>query len=374
MILNYNAGGKIKILFVGTNQSVIFQRWVEWYIKKGYKVGIIGKVKNYQESALFYDISYPKGNISQKISPFGFIIQLIKIRQAIKDFNPDIIHCHQIFLYGIMINLLGFHPNVISVWGSDILLKTKESLFIKLLTKYAISKCNLITVESSHVAKECLKYGIDENKIKFIQFGIDPSKLRNTANVDFTMPLNSKTIIIFPRGLDKLYNAEVLINSMPHVLKIFPEALFIFKYYIHENHDTIIKNLLLNLDKLGINKHNYLFIGELSYPQLLKLYSLSKVFISIPSSDSISISLIEGILMGAVPILSDIPANREIMKEKDELIVPIDPLKLAEAIINVLSNYYIITQKLNTFKVDLLEKFDQERNMLLVEEIYKKIT
>jgi glycosyltransferase involved in cell wall biosynthesis len=49
----------------------------------------------------------------------------------------------------------------------------------------------------------------------------------------------------------------------------------------------------------------------LSYTELIEYYKQSRIFISIPSSDASSLSVLEAMGYGCYPILSNIPANLE---------------------------------------------------------------
>jgi glycosyltransferase involved in cell wall biosynthesis len=65
--------------------------------------------------------------------------------------------------------------------------------------------------------------------------------------------------------------------------------------------------------ELGLFEH-VLFVGFLNQQENHAYYCRSKIYISIPKSDSISISLVEAILCGCVPFVSDLVANRELIK------------------------------------------------------------
>jgi len=53
------------------------------------------------------------------------------------------------------------------------------------------------------------------------------------------------------------------------------------------------------------------FVGFLNQAQLQESYRRSAVFVSIPLSDGTSVSLLEAMASGCLPVLSDLPANRE---------------------------------------------------------------
>ena len=63
------------------------------------------------------------------------------------------------------------------------------------------------------------------------------------------------------------------------------------------------------------------FTGFVTKTQNMSNYLKSKFFISIPTSDGTSISLLEALAYGCIPLLSDIPANREWVKDGENGII-----------------------------------------------------
>ena len=56
---------------------------------------------------------------------------------------------------------------------------------------------------------------------------------------------------------------------------------------------------------------NVQFVGWLNQEQNFHYYALAKYWVSIPESDATAISLFEAMAMGCIPVVSDLPANRE---------------------------------------------------------------
>lgn len=63
-------------------------------------------------------------------------------------------------------------------------------------------------------------------------------------------------------------------------------------------------------EQLGI-KMSVNFVGYLNEPEQCNYYSTAQYYFSLPESDATSVSLLEAMAHGCVPIVSDIPANRE---------------------------------------------------------------
>ena len=54
-------------------------------------------------------------------------------------------------------------------------------------------------------------------------------------------------------------------------------------------------------------------------------YADAQWFLSLPESDSVSVSVLEALAHGCIPLLSDLPANRELVRDGDNgLILPPD--------------------------------------------------
>ena len=56
---------------------------------------------------------------------------------------------------------------------------------------------------------------------------------------------------------------------------------------------------------------NIEFTGWLNHNENKSIYEQARIFVSIPESDGTSISLLEAMGAGCIPIVSDLPANRE---------------------------------------------------------------
>ncbi len=80
------------------------------------------------------------------------------------------------------------------------------------------------------------------------------------------------------------------------------------------------ENLKVLVQRLHLDKFVE-FVGFLNQQENYKYYCQSKVYVSIPQSDSISISLVEAIICGCIPFVSNLDANLElIVNEKNGFI------------------------------------------------------
>ena len=85
------------------------------------------------------------------------------------------------------------------------------------------------------------------------------------------------------------------------------------------------------------------YVGLLAPAENLENYLKSKIYISIPNTDGTSISLLEAMAYGCLPVVSDLPANREwitdgengivvsenLLEKSLERAMQLDPIKVA---------------------------------------------
>jgi glycosyltransferase involved in cell wall biosynthesis len=63
------------------------------------------------------------------------------------------------------------------------------------------------------------------------------------------------------------------------------------------------------------------FVGRLDAASQAGWYDRARWYLSLPTSDSVSVSVLEAMAHGCVPIVSDLPANRELVRDGDNGLV-----------------------------------------------------
>ena len=116
-------------------------------------------------------------------------------------------------------------------------------------------------------------------------------------------------------------------------------------------------------------EHSVTFIGWVDATINSKMYAKSKIWVSIPESDATSISLLEAMSLGCIPIVVDLPANREwIQQGKNGIIVEdIDSDFLEEALTLPFEDIAQINEQI------IREKGTKEVNRTLFFEIYDQL-
>lgn len=292
---------------------------------------------------------------------------LFKIRKLIRTIKPDILHAHYLTDYGLIGYLLHFPIFVVTVWGSDILVTPKTSWFHPIMAKFILNSSKLVTGDSNTVRNACLQYCNQPEKIIVIQWGINlslfPKRIDNHAE-------QKKITILSSRGFAPIYNIDTIIHSIPFVIKTHTNIKYLLKSQYERNFE--LEQIAESLDVI---KYIDFVYGDIIYKKLIELYYTSDIFISVPSSDSSSISLLEAMASGLPVIVSDIPANHEWITEGwNGFIVPVrNPEKLAQAIIHMIENPDLMRLFGERNAQIIRMRADREKHMAHMEDLYKQL-
>ena len=369
---------KLTICFLGTAESIHTLKWAIFFSKKGHNVHLI----SYDSLLHGYNLGniklyFLKKKIPIDIWPFNTLLNmpfnLLKVKKIIQEIKPDIIHAHYVTSYGTLASLLKFHPLVITAWGSDILITPKEFSPSKLGIKYALSRADLITCDAEHMKEAMMKFAINPNKIKIINFGID-TKIFNRGGKDEKLKeklgaLKYK-IVISLRSLGPLSDIETLIKSAPIVLKEIPETKFII---IGRGFQK--KELKKLSEDLGI-KDNIEFLSWVPNNELPEYLRIADVYVSTSLSDGgIAASTAEAMACELPVVITDVADNKRWVRNGENgFLIPVKATQiLAEKIIFLLRNENIRKEFGEKNRKIIKERNDYYKEMAKMEEIYYEL-
>lgn len=347
----------MKICFIANASSPHTWKWANSFIEKGWEVHIISHEDYNLKGAIVHYIPF---------SLKGFFKFKKVVHNKIREINPNILHAHQFNdcgLYGVTYKEL---PCIVSAWGSDILLVPKKSYLVKLIVKYIVKKSTIITSDSDDVTKNLIHLGSDKDKIYTFPMGIPEELLVNECNIT----MNNSLRILSDRRLETLYNIDIILKG--------------FALALEENNELFLtigatgteENNLKELSKsLGIME-NVSFLGLYDDDILGKMLRENEVFISVPSSDATSVSLLEAMGCGLYPVLSNLPSNLEWVNKKNNngiIIKEITTECVKDSIMQCVNNKKMLLEA-KAKNIDIIKsKALWKNNIKIVEKIYENI-
>jgi glycosyltransferase involved in cell wall biosynthesis len=311
-----------------------------------------------------------EGNLKNKnytegdLSKISILLSLPKLKRAIKNFKPDIIHAHYATSYGLLGALSGFKPLIISVWGSDVYRFPNISILHKLLIKFNLFRATEILSTSNAMATEVKKY--TNKKIEITPFGVDIDLFKKKLK-----PQNNTFIIGNVKTLSKNYGIDVLIESFKIVVEKNP-GLKLKLQIIGEGSD---KEKLKVLSKnLGIDE-KVDFLGKIENSLLPDYYNNFDIAVSLSHSESFGVVAIEAMACECPVVVSNADGFTEVVENnKTGFIVPKNNAQAAATTIQkYIDNKELIGKFGKNGRKRVEKYYNWNDNVIKMIEIYSKL-
>jgi glycosyltransferase involved in cell wall biosynthesis len=227
------------------------------------------------------------------------ILKYFDIIRIVKDLKPSYINAHYLSSYGVLAALVKMKYSDIkliqSTWGTDVLVAPFENSIKFSIAKFALSKADVITSDSYFMTDKINE--IYKNNItQTFPFGLEPFEIQEKISKD-------EFLIFSNRMLSENYNID---NVVEWFSKLENK-----KYRLVIANNGEMKSSLEALVKKFSIEDRVEFVGFLTNKEQNVYYEKAKYYISIPSSDSTAVSLLEAMKYGCHPIVSNLSANRE---------------------------------------------------------------
>jgi glycosyltransferase involved in cell wall biosynthesis len=287
--------------------------------------------------------------------------------------KPDILHSHYITTYGYLAAISGFHPFILSAWGSDILIDPKQSRIYRFLTEYALRKADLVTCDGENTKEEMVKSGTNVEKIKLIYHGVDTQKFnpkKREQKLRDDLGLSNSPTIISVRMLEPLYDVESLVKAMPSIIKQIPETKLIIAAEGEQR--DYLENLA---GALGISSV-VRFVGQIVHDELPKYLASADVYVSTSLSDGgIAVSTLEAMASGLPVVATNCgDIKKWITDGENGFIVPVKAPETIAAKIIYLLETEDTRVKFGRLAREIVEnRADYEKEMLKAEKLYQQL-
>lgn len=290
---------------------------------------------------------YNAGQIGDDLSYMSLIrkaryfMVVSTVKKLIRTLKPDIVHAHYVSSYGTLGAFSGFHPLVLSVWGSDIYDFPKSSFLTRLLIGYNLIKADRILSTSFIMADETRKY--TRKEVGITPFGIDIRRFRrnrddadsqaasilppghhdsdrNSAEnmTDGGKPLlsgnriHSGTFVIGTvKALEATYGIETLIDSFNKFSQGHP---YDDLHLLIVGGGPLEASLKQRVSNLGIDDR-VTFTGKISHEKVPVYLNMMDVFAALSVSESFGVSVVEAMACEVPVVVSAVGGLTEVIAD-----------------------------------------------------------
>ena len=360
----------MRVAILGPGSSPHVYRLAADLAKRGHETHVVSGDK-------FIPVAEPSGvEFHFYKSEQNFFSQARAVRQFLALLKPDVLHSHAVNHGGYLGMASGFHPHIMTAWGSDILVHPKRSALHRLETAVALRSAEHVLSDSRDIRDEMNRISRGLRKNTLLYWGADLQHFSPGEGAEFRarIGLGAEPFVLSPRLLTETYNQDVMIRAWPEVLRQVPNAkLGILRYLPIPEYEQKVKALA---DSLHVTPH-VMFLEKLTFDELPKAYRASDLILSIPTSDGTPVTLMEALGCGAIVVACDLPALVDWVKEGETgfLVNPKDPAELAKKIVTGLQLSKHERLRMSAAGRALVERQGNRENYLAsLEKIYRSTT
>ena len=363
----------MRIFILSEIISIHTRRWVTSLCQRGHTVFLFGLLKSdvtpYDgiPNLTIYSCGYSLDEISRRRQWINGKIQylggLSAAKRKIKEFKPDILHAHYASSYGLIGALSGFHPFIVSVWGSDVYEYPNAGTVYRRLLQYTFKKADTILSTSHCMAAETRKY--TDKDISITPFGVDTKRFapQPVSKSDQFVIGNVKT-------LRHLYGIDLLIKAFAELCSMAPDRNLLLKI---AGTGPQWQELQTLCNTLGIS-NKVQFLGYIPNEQLPTLYSSFDVSVSLSRRESFGVVAVEAMACECPVVTSAADGFKEVVADGETgFIVPVeDSHSAALALQKLVSDESLRISMGRAGRQRVLRLYDWERNVDTMEGIYSR--
>jgi glycosyltransferase involved in cell wall biosynthesis len=296
----------IRLVLIGDGESPHLLKWARalagrvelWAVSsRGFAPGFDAVLPARRRLALNTRPAFEGGNV-------GLLLEGPRLVRWLRWVRPDWLAPHYLSSHGTLAWLatrLGRVDARIagSAWGSDILVAPERSVAMRWLTRRVLRACDLATSDSAHMAERMRALGAGE--VMVFPFGLE--------QLPAAAARKEEALFFANRGLEPIYRPDRVLAVFAALAADWPEARLVVA------HDGSLRAALEARAAQPDLAGRVQFVGRLTPEAQAAWYDRARWYLSLPASDSVSVSVLEAMGHGCIPILSDLPANRELVHD-----------------------------------------------------------
>lgn len=319
---------RLRIAVLGDFDGVHTRSWLRWFVERGHDVhaisyypprtpldGVTLHVLRHRATTATPQSGAPDAGLGGRVPrglmrlAHGLRYRAAGLQRVVREIQPDVFHGHFLVEHGFYGALAGFHPYVVTAWGSDVLVEPQHDPISKLIAKWTLARADLVTSNNAYMADRIIALGAERSKVHVITLGADRFFLERrveSANVRIADLPHAPTVLS-TRAHEPLYNIGEIIDAYEHVVRTRPSVRLVVAHGGSQSADLS--------RRAASSAGRVEFVGFVDRTALRDAMTEAHIFVSVPSSDGTSVALLQAMAAGCFPIVADLPTQRELIED-----------------------------------------------------------
>lgn len=365
----------LTLAFIADPNSIHTRRWLGFFVGRGHNVHLLVPNTATAEPGLDPRVAvhvyraWPRTHIRG----LGSVLTSLYLRRVLRGIRPDVLHAHYLSWFGWAAWLSGFHPYVVTVWGSDVFVGPRESAMHRRWARRALTGAALVTAVSEDLARGAVELGARPERVMIVQFGVDPDAFFPAparASLRDSLDLDGHRVVLSPRGLKAPYRHEVAVEALARLPG--DVVLLLVRWQADPEYLARLEKLV---KERGLESR-VRWLPAIPHDAMADHYRLADVVVSLPVTDAFPVTALEAMACGVPVVMGELPSIREGLGEADPTaIVPgDDPVAVADAILARLSLAPPARARLGSrLRQAAIDRGDVHRNLGEMEAAYRAL-
>ncbi|OGD74941.1 MAG: hypothetical protein A2Y64_02690 [Candidatus Coatesbacteria bacterium RBG_13_66_14] len=314
----------MRIAIFSSAANVHTPRWVDFFTGRGHEVHLVSLERGRTLCADQHTLTGTDG-----VSQWKVLRSVGRARRLVREIDPDVVLGQYLPSHGFLAALVGRHPLAVAAWSPDIPYAVDRHPYDRWRVGLILRRADLTLVCGRHLLDHVRRLGADERRTAATYVGVDPDMFHPGDD-----GIREARLVFTNREHKDILHVETLIRALPEVVAHVPDARVVVA-----NDGPLRRSLERLAEKLGVLER-CAFVGRLASRQTADYLRNAAVYVSCSEVDGMSISLLEALACGAYPVVTDIPADREIVEAgaRADLFPVEDADALARCLVSRLDN------------------------------------
>lgn len=308
----------MKIVLLSGASSVHTVRWANGLARAGHEVHVVTQQPAVDPFDPMVNLHIDP-SVSVHVFPnrkvLGYFTMVPAVKKLLAEIQPDLVNAHYASGYGTTARLVGYHPWVLSVWGSDVYDVPYKSSLHKWLVKKNLRAADQVASTSYCMAEQILSLLPQLKNIAITPFGVD---LKNYLGIRPEPAVQkSKIVIGTVKTMRRHYGIDVLIEAYATLVQRFqanPElnAPDLELRLVGGGDQTLALQSLA--EKLGVG-NSVKFIGRVPHKEVPQELAKLDIYVALSRRESFGVAIIEASAAGRPVVVSDAGGLPEVTVE-----------------------------------------------------------
>ena len=309
----------MRITLIANPDNLHVRRWIDFLAGRGHELTLVTDPFTAARPAACRSIVLPRWNLLTNIlaykltpKPYGNNLwKFLHVRPLVRASRPEVVHGFEAFNNGLATAWAGPYPRVLTPWGVDVHHDAFASPLGRFCVTRAVRGVDMVSTNDETLATFLAeRFGVAPERVRAFTWGVDLDIFSSTLSGaaqrwrrELDIPA-AAPVVLSSRNFLAYWGIDLLLDAVPAVLRERPEAVLVFLRGAGGDPEYLAAARRRAQTEGWAGSVR--FVERVLEPaELAGLFNLAEAFVSIPRTDLLAQTVLEGMACGCLLVLAD---------------------------------------------------------------------